>query len=254
MGKKYLKIFAITMGLVILCTTCLYAGTKLQPITANLNYGLTVAKNNEVVDLGYVNGEKVIPITYNDTTYLPARAIANALGVSVDWNGDYQCVLLDGSGVPESLKKSEAVIVEPVVKQPTKLYTENDVIMMAKLMYGEARGIKSQQEIAAIGWVVVNRVDDSRFPNTVEKVITQPSQFHYISSNPTKSDYGYDLTYIARHVLDSWCAEKEGLNIGGRVLPKDYLYFHGANGRNYFKKTVNSKDYWNFSLPNPYAD
>lgn len=253
MGKKYLKIFAITMGLVILCTTCLYAGTKLQPITANLNYGLTVAKNNEVVDLGYVNGEKVIPITYNDTTYLPARAIANALGVSVDWNSDYQCVLLDGSGVPDSLIGNQGFVVEET-KQPTRTYSESDVIMMAKLMFGEARGIQSQQEIAAIGWIVLNRVDDSRFPNTISGVITQQSQFHYKESFSTKSDYGYDLTYIARHVLDSWCAEKEGLNIGGRVLPKDYLYFHGANGRNHFKKTVNSKDYWNFSLPNPYAD
>ena len=254
MGKKYLKIFAITLGLILLCSTCLYAGTKLQPITANLNYGLTVAKDNQVVDLGYINGEKVVPITYNDTTYLPVRAISNALGVSVDWNGDYQCVLLNGSGVPDSLKDNEGFVVGETIKQPTRLYSESDVVMMAKLMYGEARGLESQQEIAAIGWVVLNRVDDSRFPNTISGVITQQNQFHYSSGFSTKSDCGYDLTWIARHVLDTWCAEKEGVNYGARVLPKDYLYFHGNGVKNMFKQTVNSKNYWDFSLPNPYAN
>jgi hypothetical protein len=251
MSKKILKTLAITIGLVVLCSTCLYAGSQLQPIEADLNYGLTVAMNDKVVPLKDASGNTVTPITYNNTTYLPVRAISNALGVSVDWNQEYQCVLLNGSSVPAELKGGNMSIGEQ--NQGTRHYTEQDVTMMAKLMFAEARGIASKEEVACIGWVVLNRVEHKDFPNTIQKVITQPSQFAYYANAGTVSDCGFDLKELARSVLDYWSNEKNTGYTEGRVLPKRFLYFGGNGKRNTFRTEYSlSSEKWDFSANSPY--
>lgn len=233
MRKKIIKTFAITLGIVALCTTCLYAGAQLQPVTANLNYGLNVAMDDKVLDMRDAGGNKVIPITYNDTTYLPVRAIAEELGMEVGWDQDTNCVLLNGSKVPAELQK--------VNNNFKRLYNESDVTIMAELMYCEARGL-SNRELAAIGWVVLNRVDSSGFPDTISSVIKEKNQFSHYYGAPTKNDDGTDIKVVAREVLDTWSAEKAGVSYGNRILPKEYLFFHGNGGHNWFKKTENSKD------------
>jgi spore germination cell wall hydrolase CwlJ-like protein len=54
--------------------------------------------------------------------------------------------------------------VEPS-PEPSPQYIPNpdDVVMLAKLIYGEARGIKSITEQAAVVWCVLNRVDSSGY-------------------------------------------------------------------------------------------
>lgn len=55
-------------------------------------------------------------------------------------------------------------------------YTENDVKHMAAIIFCEA-GNQSYAGKVAVGCVVMNRVQSSKFPNTVLKVIKQPYQF-----------------------------------------------------------------------------
>ena len=55
--------------------------------------------------------------------------------------------------------------------------TEAEVTLLARLIEVEARGEPYQGKVA-VGAVVVNRVKDSRFPNTVREVIYEPKQFH----------------------------------------------------------------------------
>lgn len=64
----------------------------------------------------------------------------------------------------------------------TKRYTKSDATIIAKIMYGEARGIKSKTEIACIGWCILNRVDagmgktSSRWPWRRISFITKPER------------------------------------------------------------------------------
>lgn len=51
-----------------------------------------------------VNGNVVEPFIIDGTTYLPVRAISNALGLNVDWNGETQTVILSEE---ESIKNEE---------------------------------------------------------------------------------------------------------------------------------------------------
>lgn len=48
------------------------------------------------------NGQAVEPFAIEGTTYLPVRAIANALGLGVEWDGATQTVKLSSTAVPTS--------------------------------------------------------------------------------------------------------------------------------------------------------
>lgn len=110
--------------------------------------------------------------------------------------------------------------------------------MLAKVAYCESRGIKSKTEIACVMWVILNRVDNSNFPNTISGVILQPNQFAYSANVPTVSDYGYDLKVLATDVLNNWAKEKAGRTDYVRCLPKEYLYYGGDGIHNYLEHLI----------------
>ena len=110
-------------------------------------------------------------------------------------------------------------------------FTEEDVAAVAKMLWGEARGCTQDNQIKCV-WVVCNRVDDERFPDTIQGVLEQPNQFH-----------GYDPTYpvtdelynVAFDVLTRWSYEKQGVPVR-REMPNTYLWFTGYNGSNHFRE------------------
>lgn len=135
--------------------------------------------------------------------------------------------------------------------EPTPDPDEEDIEMLAKLIWGEARGVESTTEKAAVVWCVLNRVDAKGYPNTIAEVVTQRKQF-----------VGYDADYpatetnklIAEDVLRRWYAEKTGITNVGRILPKDYIYFTGDGKQNHFTSEWKSDDTWDWSLPSPYEN
>lgn len=52
----------------------------------------------------------------------------------------------------------------------------SDVQLLARAINGEARGEPYEGQVA-VGAVILNRVKDSRFPNTIAGVIYQPGAF-----------------------------------------------------------------------------
>lgn len=141
---------------------------------------------------------------------------------------------------------------KPLIKK----YTQNDAVMMAKVMFCESRGIKSKTEIACIGWTILNRVDSgqSQFKKSIAGNITAPGpQFAYNASASTRSDYGYDLVALSTDVLNRWSREKVGEQNVGRVLPRHYFWYGGNGKHNYFRTTYKVTGvYWRYSLPSPY--
>lgn len=132
----------------------------------------------------------------------------------------------------------------------TKRYTATDAVMVARVMYLEARGIRSKTEIACVGWTILNRVDAGM--GSIQAVITAPNQFAYRPSAPTTSDYGYDLVALATDVLDRWSREKAGEGNVGRVLPQGYLWYAGDGSHNYFRNQYKGGTRWTYSLSSPY--
>ena len=124
-----------------------------------------------------------------------------------------------------------------------------EVEALAKMLYGEARGVTSKTEQAACVWVVLNRVDNPRFPDTVLEVIEAPAQFAgYSEDNPVTEE----LKSLAADVLTRHNAEKEGKENVGRVIPPEYLFFTGDGERNSFTKDWKSAETWEWTLESPY--
>lgn len=126
-------------------------------------------------------------------------------------------------------------------------YTENDVIMLAKLLYNECRGVESVTEQACVAWTVLNRVDVEN-GESIADVITAKNQFAY-SDAPLWDN----LLWLSEDVLSRWNAELNKETLVGRVLPADYKWFGGDSKRNYFRNAYNgSYNIWDYSLPSPY--
>ena len=125
-------------------------------------------------------------------------------------------------------------------------------VALARTGYLEARGIQSQTEQACVFWTVLNRVDDSRFGNTIMGVLTAPNQFAHSNNVPTVDDYGRDLVKLAQDVLFRWKLENHGYTNVGRVLPKEYVFFSGDGVHNYFVKSLYDGTAWDYSLQSPY--
>lgn len=111
---------------------------------------------------------------------------------------------------------------------------EADVLALARTLYGECRGCSELQQ-RAVCWCIFNRVDDSRFPDTVLGVITQRSQFFgYSPTNPVWNSL-YDL---AKDCLIDW---HNGEN---RVFGPEFLYFTGNGRINVFTTQYGGGEKW----------
>ena len=131
------------------------------------------------------------------------------------------------------LKVQQMVAVpEPSAEPEYEMYfSEDDVVAMAKMLWGEARGCALDNQQKAV-WCVLNRDDDSRFPDTILGVLSQPSQFHGYSPDFPVWD---ELKEVALDVLTRWSLEKQGVTVE-RELPNTYLWFTGDGVQNHFRE------------------
>lgn len=76
----------------------------------------------------------------------------------------------DADGVPPEVDTSGLCVVE--VKEPEyeMYFAEADVVALARMLYGEARGCTVDNQAKCV-WCVLNRVDDPRFPDTIIGVV-----------------------------------------------------------------------------------
>ena len=136
----------------------------------------------------------------------------------------------DADGVPPEVDTNGLCVVEVAEPEYEMYFTEADVIALAQMLYGEARGCTVDNQMKCV-WCVLNRVDDPRFPDTIIGVVSQPSQFHGYSPNFPVWD---ELKEVARDVLTRWSLEKQGVTVE-RELPNTYLWFTGNGSENVFR-------------------
>ena len=151
---------------------------------------------------------------------------------------------------------------DDVEAQWPRLYSDEDAIALAKLTYGEARGvpdlkingqvISARAQQAAVMWTVLNRFD-AGYEESILEVITAYTvdkngkihkQFHgYSEEHPVEEE----LLELAYDVLDRWNAERHGEMVV-RELPSGYLWFHGDGVRNHFRDAYKNGNEWNWSV------
>lgn len=83
--------------------------------------------------------------------------------------------------------------------------SESDVQLMARAINGEARGEPYEGQVA-VGAVILNRVKDSNFPNTISGVIYESGAFTAVTDGqinvPIKE--GSTVLKAARDALNGW--------------------------------------------------
>lgn len=152
----------------------------------------------------------------------------------------------------ESDEGTEVVIEEPKIKK--KWYSEEDIVNMAKMCYGESMNLPilstaygnrsaTYQSVEAM-YAVLNRVDAGY--GSISTCIKAKRQFvGYKSSNPV-TDELYDL---AKLVIEDWSTGEEKY----RVLPSEFLYFYGDGRHNHFKTKPGGGTEYNHSIPDPFV-
>lgn len=111
-------------------------------------------------------------------------------------------------------------------------YTDDEIDMLARTIWGEARGC-SPDEQGLVVWTILQRVDDDRFPDTIEGVILEPNQFAgYNEDYPIAED----IREICKQVLDDWIHECPPPTMAPYAQTAPYLFFDGDGTHNWFRE------------------
>lgn len=172
----------------------------------------------------FAGQELDVPDVYHvqpgDSLWLISRAYGTTVE-AVQWlnrlNGTYiyvgQRLYIPAASPPQAGQRREPVTVNRGVSGRPNLD------LMARVIQAEAGG-EPYAGMVGVGAVILNRVRDSRFPNSIEGVIYQPYAFEVVSNGalwwqtPTGTSYraaqdalsGYDPTYGALYFWNPYVA------------------------------------------------
>lgn len=147
-------------------------------------------------------------------------------------------------GTPDLPEREYAA--EPLVEEVV-WPDDTTVNAVAKVLWHEARGVPSDTEVACVVWTACNRVD-AGLAGTVLEAVTAPGQYAYDPDAPVEPR----LESLAQDVLLRWAREKNGQDQVGRVLPADFMWFHGDGEHNWFRNQYRGGDTWYYTLESPY--
>lgn len=82
-------------------------------------------------------------------------------------------------------------------------YRANDLDLLARVIAAEARGEPYSGQVA-VGAVLLNRVRDSRFPNTLQEVVYQPLAFESVANGSIYRPPTAEARRAARDALNGW--------------------------------------------------
>ncbi len=81
--------------------------------------------------------------------------------------------------------------------------SDSDINLIARAVYGEARGEEYIGKVA-VAAVILNRVDDANFPNSVSGVVYQPGAFDAVSDGQINLTPDEECIRAARDAFNGW--------------------------------------------------
>lgn len=136
----------------------------------------------------------------NGAILLPASKLAQALGCSIAEDEANQTLTMLPAGPAPS----------------AQTYPEDDLYWLSRAIFAEA-GNQPMAGRIAVGTVILNRVDNPQFPNTIKDVIFAPGQFSPVSNGTIYREPDEESVIAAKLCLDG---EREA---------GDSLYFNVTN-------------------------
>jgi len=105
--------------------------------------------------------------------------------------------------IVENLQENPIILAE--VKSLAVTSNTSDIQLMARAINGEARGEPYEGQVA-VGAVILNRVKDSRFPNSISGVIYQSGAFTAVSDGQINAaiSEGSTVYKAAQDAMNGW--------------------------------------------------
>ena len=192
--KKTFKIVAVFLIIFTMGMVSLTAAPKLNPQTT---YALTLKQGSrgeqvktvqrKLKNWGYYKGS--VDGIYGAKTKEAVKYFQRKNGLVVD--GIAGAKTLAAMGISSSSSSS------------SNSFSESDVYLLARLIYGEARG-ESYVGQVAVGAVVMNRIKSASFPNTMSGVIYQKYAFTAVADGQINLTPNETAKKAARDAMNGW--------------------------------------------------
>lgn len=150
---KVKQVLTATASLVLsACLFTLPASAISGQQTARLDYNnIKITLNGDVVLPSDANGNYVEPFAISGTTYLPVRAIGNAMGLSVGWNASNNTVVLTSGGDTTNASAAIPDSIEPRSITATLNYNDIRITLDGKNVIPMSSGSQPVEPFAIAG-------------------------------------------------------------------------------------------------------
>ena len=180
---------------IITCIT-IFVISRYETVETLSKYG---SRGNEVKQIqtklkrwGYYTGS--VDGIYGSKTVSAVKSFQKKNGLTVD--GIAGPKTLQAMGITSSSSNSSA-------SNSGTSSNSSDTSLLARLIYGEARGEPYTGQVA-VGAVVLNRVKSSKFPNTIAGVIYQSGSFDAVSDGQINLSPDSTATKAAKDAINGW--------------------------------------------------
>ena len=187
-NKKILIVFCIILGIGILSYGII---KKYEAVDVLSKYG---SRGSEVTQIqtklkrwGYYTGS--VDGIFGSKTLQAVKLFQKKNGLTVDGIAGTQT--LNAMGIMQTSSSTSSSS------------NSNDTNLLARLIYGEARG-ESYTGQVAVGAVVLNRVKSSSFPNTIAGVIYQAGAFDAVSDGQINLTPDSTAKKAASDAMNGW--------------------------------------------------
>ncbi len=189
-NKKNLAILLTVLTGVLLIYNIFFSNAEVEALSKYGSRGSEVTQiQTKLKRWGYYNGS--IDGIYGSQTVEAVKYFQRKNGLSVD--GIAGPKTLQTMGIYSSSNSSSS----------SSTSSSSNVTLLAKLIYGEARGEPYTGQVA-VGAVVLNRVKHSSFPNTVSGVVYQSGAFDAVSDGQINLTPDSSAKKAAQDAINGW--------------------------------------------------
>ena len=189
--KKVSKFFYIIICfMVVFCVICFAFENNSKRADISVEAALTTSQiktvQTKLKNWGYYSGS--VDGIYGAKTKSAVKSFQKKNGLAVD-------------GVVGP--KTAAALGISLTSSKSQTQTSSDLYLLAKCIHAEARGEPYAGQVA-IGAVILNRVNSSKFPNTISGVIYQPYAFTAVNDGQINLEPNQTAYNAARDALNGW--------------------------------------------------
>ena len=192
MHRKYLALILATL-FALVGISMIFNGVQL---TASLKVGstgdLVTQVQRKLKNWGYLSGE--VDGIYGSETQEAVRYFQRSNGLTAD--GIVGPATASALGITLNSASSSG-------GGSSSTQNNGDVYLLARAIYGEARGEPYIGQVA-VGAVILNRVNSSKFPNSISGVIYQPGAFSVVSDGQINLTPDETALRAARDAMNGW--------------------------------------------------